>query len=171
MSDLSDLSAAGISDVIPGHILSPLRLQEYGIASKEFAKEFMAIAAASAENLGDIVRDRMISLALAIVAGGSYRYGSQAFDAACKDPTAIPLLLWLSLQIKHPQMSRAEAVAFITPENQPEIRKAVLECAGFEFNPKKAAGKTPEPPQSTGTKSTESSAATGASPKTESVAA
>jgi hypothetical protein len=133
LSDLANLTAAPGADVLPGHVLSPAGLAEFGIIEKEFSREHLAQAADAGADQPKAIADRLLSLAMADVRAGEFNWGRLGFDAKCASGEALPFLLWVVLQIKDSKVTREQAKALITQENQYTVRRAVLECLGFDF--------------------------------------
>lgn len=151
MADLADITAAGRSDVIPGHILSPLTLRDYGSCELEWEAQARADALVMAGGMPDADRRSFIEQTVARIAGGRYAFGSQGFDDAALKTQNLPFLLYLSLRRKHPDMTREKAAEFLDGDNAPDIQSAVLSLAGYEVKKKETSSSPAEP--STGTPS------------------
>lgn len=160
MSDLAKLTAAPNATELPGYILSPFRLADLGELESEFERQHVATATAAAKDLPGDVRQQVITAAVKTIADGLYAWGSPAFDRKCLSASALPAMLWVALKAKHPLMTKAEAAKLITPENQYDLQKAVLELAGFSFDTKKAPAPAPDPAL-TGASSADSSESAG----------
>lgn len=132
--DLSKLSAAGDSASLPGFILSPFRIHQFGQAGQEWASRYLYAVGQAADRLTDRIADKLVSRAADDVRRGRLAYGTDDFDAACFAPEHLPFLLWLSLQPKHPQLTREQAAALLSPENERTVRRAVLEMAGYDLS-------------------------------------
>jgi hypothetical protein len=147
MSQISDAMPTTRSDILPGYVLSKFDIASYGEVEAELKRQHLAVAAASAEGFSDQLRDKIIGAALAQIAAGAFAWGRAGYDAQCQSLQTLPFLLWINLRIKHPQVTRGEAAALITPENTFILRRAILESMGFTFGGD--APKKDEPTQTT----------------------
>jgi hypothetical protein len=123
-SPLAALTGAGRTDVLPGYTLSP-----WTLAPPEFAQA-------------------MISKALDDVKIGEFQWGRAAFKLNVFAATYIPLMLYLSLRGRHPDITRDKAAALLTDENRNTIHRAILENERFIIAKKKdeAPTTTGQPP-------------------------
>ncbi len=171
MSELEKLTAAGNTDALPGHTISPPGLKEIGEAEAHFGRCHIADAAASAIGLDTEVRDVAIDKATARVARREFNYYGPSFRLCCLSAEHFPFLLWLSLRIENAKITQAQAAALVTPENQPIVTKAVLDVWGFDTGKNVGAGgANPSQIQSTGEDSSASSANTETSAMSKSAA-
>jgi hypothetical protein len=171
MSDLEKLTAAGNTDALPGHTISPPGLREIGEAEAHFGRSHIADAAASAAGLDTDVRDVAIDKATARVARREFNYYGNTFKLCCLSAEHFPFLMWLSLRVEKPKITQAQAAALITPENQPIVTKAVLDVWGFDTGKNAEAGEAKQSQsKSTGADSLPSSANTEVLPTSKSAA-
>lgn len=140
MADLAELTAAGLSDVIPGYVLSPLTLRDYGEMEREFEAQSLAEAKVAADGAKEI-----IERALDRIAGGRFSFGSVGFDDAALKVQNLPFLLYLSLRHQHKDVTREKAAAMLDGEDAPQIQAAILSLAGYLVK-KKPEGAPAEPP-------------------------
>jgi hypothetical protein len=168
MSELEKLTAAGNTDALPGHTISPPGLADLAQAEAHFGRAHIADAAACAAGLDTDVRDVAIDKATARVARREFNYYGNSFKLSAEH---FPFLLWLSLRVENPKITQAQAAALITPENQPIVTKAVLDVWGFDTGKNAEAGEANQSQNpSTGADSLPSSANTEALPTSKSAA-
>jgi hypothetical protein len=166
MSDLAELTGAPRADVLPGYTLSMFGLSDFGEAQREFEIAHVAMAGKAAIDLPKQVGQTVIDRALNDVAEKKFAYGKPLFDRAAFDPAHLPALLHICLKTKHPNITRGQAKALLTRENEYDVQRSVLEQMGFDFEQKPKNDQTPAENQSTGGQSLTSSAPTESSAET-----
>jgi hypothetical protein len=165
MSILGDLTAAGNSEIIPGHVLSVPRLLEWAEAEQEAQRQYLWTVADAAAALGAPARDAMYTRAVDNLKSSPFSFGSAAFDAWATSAGALPFLLWLSLRIKEPRMTRAQAAELLARQDARQIMAAVLDLWGYRVQKKAPARPQPAPGgQSTGDVSSVVSSGSAAAP-------
>lgn len=137
--NLPDLVAVERTDVIPGRVLSPLRVKDYGTLQRHFEATYLRVAALASEGLPEAAANRLLSKAQDYITDGRFRFGTAEFDAALFSIDHLPLLLHLALQLKHPDSTPATAELLITDANRYEVRNACMELAGYGVSKKKEA--------------------------------
>lgn len=142
MSDLSQLTGAGDTTIIPGYTLSPFSLAAYGEVEQELEREHMATAAAAGVGLPEALQTKLVDAAAKDVRNGAFNYGSPAFDRRIKAQHNTPFLLWTCLKIKAPQTSRAQADELLKGSNRDVVYWAILGFMGWE-KPKATPPKQP----------------------------
>nr|WP_294515921.1 hypothetical protein [uncultured Rhodopila sp.] len=163
-ADLAALAAAGRTDVIPKHTLSPLRIRDFGELQRHFESTCLRVASNAGEGLSEDQAQRVLDRALVLVGIGFFRYGSDGFDGMILAIDQLPTLLWACLRAKHPRITPAAAELLITDENRTTVRSVCLELAGYGPRPKKKEQSDPPtgpesspPSESEGSPSTTSS--------------
>jgi hypothetical protein len=142
MSVLTDLTAAGDSATIPGHVLFPPRLLEWAEAEQEAQRQYLCTVADSAAGLPAAARDTMYLRAVDNLKSSPFAFGSAAFDAWATSASALPFLVWLSLRINEPGMTRAQAAELLVQHDARRIMGSVLDLWGYRVQ-KKAPPRTP----------------------------
>jgi hypothetical protein len=147
-SPLAALTGAGRTDVIPGYTLSPWTLRDYGEMESEFARNYLSTVCNAAATAPPEFAQAMISKALDDVKIGEFQWGRAAFKLNVFAATYIPLMLYLSLRGRHPDITRDKAAALLTDENRNTIHRAILENERFIIAKKKdeAPTTTGQPP-------------------------
>lgn len=169
---LADMVGSPRSDVVPGFLMSPFSVEAFAQAEFEFARKHLEIVGAAAEACSDRIAEMMLRVANNEVANKQFTYGSTGFRVCCFSQNNIPLLFWLTLQPRHPMLTREEARKLITPANEAAVTRATLELIGYSFapTPKKNPETNPPPtPPLTGETSSPGSAS-GESPEPKSPA-
>jgi hypothetical protein len=131
LSTLADLTAAGRSDVLPGYVLSPPRLREWGDAETEAAASYIRAVRQSCLGLPAEVSVALMQQALDLVASGEFGMGMPKLDAYLRSATAAPFALWLCLRVKHPQVTRDAVDEVTASASEEDVARAVLELWGF----------------------------------------
>jgi len=149
MSVLTDLTAAGDSATIPGHVLSPPRLLEWAEAEQEAQRQYLWAVADAAAGLHNATRDAMYLRAVDNLKTSPFAFGSAAFDAWATSASALSFLLWMSLRIKQPRLTRAQAAELLVQHDARRIMSAVLDLWGYRVQ-KKAPARPPSDVPSTG---------------------
>jgi hypothetical protein len=132
MSDLQHLTAAGNSSLIPGHTISPPRLIEWAEAETEAAENYLRTVVRASADLPSATRDSLHARAVDNLRNSPFAFGSAGFDAWALSAAAMPFLLWLSLRIRHPRVSRNSAAEFLRRSNSDDIIKAVWDAWGYD---------------------------------------
>jgi hypothetical protein len=132
MSELANAVAAGISQPLPGYILSPPRLLEYGEAELEFENDYRANVRETSAHLPVEQQREIVKEAIELIQAGEFALRGKYFDRCCLNPKKLPLLVWLSLRVKHPQITREQIAELLTLENEPDVTRAVFELWGFD---------------------------------------
>jgi hypothetical protein len=156
MSVLGDLTAAGDSEIIPGHTLCVPRLLEWAEAEQEAQRQYLWTIAEAASALGAPARDAMYQRAVDNLKSSPFSFGSSAFDAWATSAGALPFLLWLSLRASEPRMTRAQAAELLIQQDAKRIMPAVLELWGYRLQ-KKAPARHAAPSESPSTGAASSS--------------
>lgn len=162
MSQLSNLTDAGRSDVIPGYVLSAPRLRHWGQAEDAFARWHVARVGRSVAKLPLAMQERVVNAAVAEVKAGEFTIGMPGFDAFARSARGTLYMFRHCLRVKHPQVTNAEADRLFG-EHETAAAAATLALLGYEVpgagDPaKKARGRTARPAHSTGSRSTKPSA-------------
>lgn len=172
MSKLSDLGDAGRADVIPGYIVSKLRLPDYGLAESAFARWYMSrVVRVACETRADphdrakrvpvfppAMQEKAIELAQREVGSGWFNFSMPGFDLMAKSSQGLSLILWLSLRIKHPDVTRAKARELMRTADEVRLTEALFEAMGFTaVRKKKAANRSKPPSPSSGEESSTTS--------------
>jgi len=134
MSALTDLTAAGDSSTLPGLLLSPPRLLEWAEAEQEAQRQYLSSIAAT--DLPTAARDAMYARAIDNLRDAPFSFGSPQFDAWATSASALPMLLWLSLRIKQPQITRSAAAELLIHHDNAQIIAAVLNLWGYRAEKK-----------------------------------
>lgn len=145
MSVLTDLTAAGDSEIIPGHVLSVPRLLEWAEAEQEAQRQYLWIVADAAAGLPAAAREAMYVRAVDNLKSCPFAFGSASFDAWATSAGAMPFLVWMSLRIKQPRLTRAQAAELLIQHDARRIMSAVLDLWGYRVQ-KKAPPRPPAPP-------------------------
>jgi hypothetical protein len=150
MARLSDMTAAGRSDVLPGYVLSPPRLREWGEAEAEAGRCAVRVARALAEELPADRQREVLATAYEEVTSGAYSMGMPKLDAFLRAAANAPFIQWLCLRVKHPQVGRADMPTIVTEDVEEDVQRASLELWGFLPPLKKrtarAGRQNPSPP-------------------------
>jgi hypothetical protein len=154
LSELAKLTAAPREDILPGYKLWPAGLLDYAVVEEHLARQHLTLAASASVGLPDDVASLLIHAATDDVAAGRFKYGRAAFDAHVNPKSMTPFLLHVLLRREHARITRDQAAALITPDNEADVRRGVLELFGYAFGPanqaqeKKAEAETGTGPQS-----------------------
>lgn len=148
MSELAKLTAAPLTDVLPGYTLSPPTLADFGQQEAELERRHIATAGAAAVGLPASVAEAIIKAATNDVASGKFKFGRAAFDAHTLAPTSLPFLLYLTLRRNHADLTREKTASLVKTENEAKLNRAVLKLFGYPVDgepadPKNGAGATP----------------------------
>lgn len=147
MSEIADLTAAGRADLLPGYILSPFTWGMYGQCEQEWEQQLLADAAKASFGLPIPTAEALFGAAITKKTSGMYAHGAPGFDMKANARTSVPFLVWLSLEPKHPQMTRGEVAKMVDALPKSDfykLRRGVLELMGYSFDPKPLGG-TPAP--------------------------
>jgi hypothetical protein len=136
-SPLAALTGAGRTDVLPGYTLSPWTLRDYGEMESEFARNYLATVCNAAASAPPEFAQAMISRALEDVKIGEFQWGRAAFKLNVFAATYVPLMLYLSLRTRHPEITREKAAALLTDGNRNMVHRAILENERFYVAKKK----------------------------------
>jgi hypothetical protein len=147
MSELSKLTGAGNTTALPGYTLSPPGLRELGEAESEFARSYLADVTAGAKDSDPETRKSVLKEATLLVANSHFNYYGVGFGLACMSARHIPFLVWLAARINKPDLTREQAEALLTRENEPAISRVVLEIMGVVPDPNARAGDAKEMPK------------------------
>lgn len=168
MSELSKLTSAGDASALPGYIISPLRLSDFGVLEERFAEWHVRRAERGARRASHDVAADVINKAVERTETGEFTYGMPLFRMRCISSRGMSLILWLSLKIKHPQMTLSQVRDLRNnATNQYALGDAIMAAAGFSEgspatsepaeSPSQSDGATSSPPSETaaldGTKS------------------
>jgi hypothetical protein len=131
MDRLSQIAAAGRSDVLPGYIFSRPRLREWGEAEEEAAQSHLRTVRTACEGSSPDIQRQMIGEAVDLISDGAFSMGMPKLDAFLRSAKTSPYLVWLCLNKKHPQVTREQAAALITEDVEEAVARAALELWGF----------------------------------------
>lgn len=131
MSKLSDRTAAGRHDVVPGYILSPPRLREQGVAEDAFARWYIERVERGTRNVAAELRKELLNSAQRDVRDGYFSIGMPGHDAAGLSARGTRLMFWLSLRIKHPQITYPQASELLDDGEQAKFTAATQELWGY----------------------------------------
>jgi hypothetical protein len=135
-STLQTLTASGNSSLIPDHTISPPRLLEWADAESEAAEQYLrAIALASAE-LPEAIRHHMQQRAVDNLKDSPLALGTAGFVAWAISARAVTFLLWLSLRIRHPGVTRHQCAQWLAGPNGQRIAQAVWDLWGYGIEKK-----------------------------------
>lgn len=144
MSEVSLLTRAPRSDVLPGYTLTPFDWSAYGEAEEEFDIAHRRKAGKAAIGLPPEIQDKLIAAASFDGQSGAFAYGTFGFDAKVRSGSGLDFLLWVALKPCHPKITLAEAGRLVTRENKPAVHRAVMECMAYKFDqPKKTEDSGP----------------------------
>lgn len=142
MSQLSELTGTGVPDVIPGHVISPVDLDQ--MAAVELYLE--SLHRASCENdavpMNEKQRNSARQQADAAIASGLLSAESPFFNGHMNRKSIVQFLLWINLRVATPGITFDETKKLLKKltdgrfHQHPyfwKIRKAVLEKWGFNF--------------------------------------
>lgn len=158
---LPQIIGAGNSSALPGYIISPLRFREFGIAEERFAEWHIQRAERGVRRASTDVAQGVINTAIRHTESGAFSYGMPEFRLRCLSSRGLSLILWLSLRIKHPQITFAQAKDLRDgAASQDALTDAVMEAAGFtESSLTNEINQGQQPPSSGGASSQPSVAA------------
>jgi len=132
-SSLADLAGAGLSNVIPGHTLSPPTLADYAKAEREFYRKYAQLIADFIRPLPATVQEKIALRAAADMHDGSFSFGAAAFRSWALSATGLYVLVWLSLQTNHPHLSLDEATKLVNQYNSDgSLAKLVWDLWGYQ---------------------------------------
>jgi hypothetical protein len=140
MCILSNLAAAGNSSLIPDHTISPPRLLEWAEAETEAAEQYMRTVASAAGELPETVRQRIYDRAVDNIKDSPLALGTAGFDAWAISARAVPFLLWLSVRVRHPSVTRNQVAGWLNGPRGREIARAVWDLWGYGDEKKVTAG-------------------------------
>jgi hypothetical protein len=133
MSQLSELTAAERTDVLPGYVLSPPRLREHGVAEDSFARWYIERVERGTRRIPSDVRRAMLDIAVKDMRDGYFTVGQPGYDAFALSARGTRLMFWLSLRIKHPQITHKEAgELFDKQADEKSVTDAVFALWGYE---------------------------------------
>jgi hypothetical protein len=141
---LADLVGSPRTDVIPGFQLSSFTVDMLAQAEFEFSRKHLEVVMAAAESATDRIAGMMLRVANEHIADKQFVFGSRGFRINVWLQQNVPFLLYLSLQPKHPDMTRTKAAAMVTPDNEMKTHRCLLELMGFKLDPEKKITE-PEP--------------------------
>lgn len=129
---LADILATPRHDILKGFVLSPFSIEMFEMAEQEFSRKHLAVTASAAENVTDRIAQMMLQIANNDVANRRFAFDTPGYRVCAFTNSNLPFMLWLSLSVKHPQLSQAEASKLLTSENEGAIRKAIFELQGYK---------------------------------------
>jgi len=152
MPTLAQLTDAGNSTALPGYIISNLRLSEFGIAEERFAEWHIQRAERGVRRARTDVAQGVITEAIKHTESGAFTYGMPGFGARCLSSRGMVLILWLSLRIKHPQVTLAQSKDLRDgAASQDALTNAIMQAAGFsEPSPPAETAQADQQPQPAG---------------------
>lgn len=158
MSQLSDIAGSGRTNVIPGYVLSQLQLPDYGFAEDAFARWYIQRVTLGARKATEAIQLKAIESAQKDITSGWLTFAMPGFDAMLKSAKGMELMTWLSLRIKHHDITRAKTRELIRAVDENLLARALLDMMGFTASRKKKRAPIASPPSpSTGTPSIPSS--------------
>lgn len=131
MSELSELTAAGRSDVVPGYVLSPPRLREHGIAEDAFARLYLQRVTKGTKGLAPDVQAVIIREAQKDVRDGYFTVRMPGYDSMANSAKGVFTMFLLSLRVKHETMRAADARKLLEAGSESRITDAVYELWGY----------------------------------------
>jgi hypothetical protein len=145
LTELEKKTVARITDLIPKHTLTTLRLSALAALERHFEAAHLKVAATAASELPKRAGDALLDKAMQYVEEGNLRYGMVGFYRALHRLDNLPALLCECLKEAHPKMTPAAAGMLIPDDDFPQrtkIRNTCVELAGYE-QPKKEPPQTP----------------------------
>jgi hypothetical protein len=138
MSTLAKLSGAGDSAVLPGYRLSPMEMSDFGELEREFELHALGTAAALARALPEQMGERAVQRAEKKVDEGYWAWGGLGFDSEALKLQNAPLLLYMELRRRHPDVTR-DAADKLWREHprQGSLHDTILDFAGYSKSRKK----------------------------------
>jgi hypothetical protein len=137
MLDVEKITGAPRADIITGELLAPFTSEMFGMVSGYFRRrvitEYAGIAAElrkekpSRENEAQAVLEVLDMK----TRNGDYNWSRPGFIAEAFDIANLPFLLWLSLRVKKPKISLAEATAMITQDNAKQVQTGILQLMRY----------------------------------------
>jgi hypothetical protein len=118
---LADLTGAPLENALPDHVLSPPSLADYGKAEREFCRQYGAMVADFIKPLPPALQEKIALKAAADVHNGSMLFGTALFRSWALSANGLHVLAWLSLQVKHPQLSLSQATILVSAHNNDGI--------------------------------------------------
>lgn len=131
MSQLSNLTGAGRTDLVPGYVLSPPRLREQAIAEDAFPRWYLNRIERGTRKLNPELRQAMLRTAAVDVRDGYFTVGMPGYDAMAMSAKGTALMFSLSLRVKHPQVTSEEAGKLFDAADESKITAAVQELWGY----------------------------------------
>jgi hypothetical protein len=139
ITDLQELASSGNSAVIAGHTLRAPRLIEWADAEIEANRNYLQSVALAAAELPEGVRQGMHARAVDNLKDHPLVFGSAGFDAWALSAGALPILVWLSLRISQPKVSRQQAAQILSSGDGDAIARAVWDLWGYRDAKKRPA--------------------------------
>lgn len=121
--DSEKVLGVGRDDVISGYTLSWFRLDMMGQAGAYFRR-------LAKENAVSEDEARSYSLT------NAFSIQSPEFFLAARDLANLPYLTYISLKVKHNDMTLEKARALATPDLEKKIMEAIIELMGYTFEKK-----------------------------------
>jgi hypothetical protein len=131
---------AGISDVLGGEssklfngewILSRFGLRQFAETEQEFVADYLASVGMAAARVPPLIGDRLIEKATIAVASGYLCCGSPEFNVQALLDHRLPFLTYVSLKVKHADITREQAEALAIAEDRDNLRKAIRAAMGY----------------------------------------
>lgn len=164
MSDLEKVADVGRADVIPGYIVSRPRLKQMGAAESLAKNQYLGDVTAFAKllteaALPELARDAVLNANDALK-NKQFSVLRPLFNQWLIAETNLPVVLMLSLQVKHPDVTLQKAMELcdVELEDREQIALAVLTLWGMDFTTKKKGGEKTTIDPSTGTESSTAAA-------------
>ena len=140
-STLQNLTASGNSSLIPDHTISLPRLLEWADAESEADEQYLRSVALASAELPDAIRKQMQDRAVDNLKDSPLALGTAGFDAWAISARAVTFLLWLSLRIRHPAVTRHQCAEWLAGPNGQRIAQTVWDLWGYGTEKKVSASR------------------------------
>lgn len=129
----ADILQSGRSDVIPDYILSRFPLPTFGEMEHEFGRQW-ADQLVTADPVSDpeLWKAEKEFASGKLKERGQFAFGTEAFDARFVSLESVPFVLYLSLRVKHPTITRRAAAALLDDDNFFRVRTELLDLMGYK---------------------------------------
>lgn len=131
MSDQVNTVDIGRADVIPGYILSKPGIKEIGEAEMEFARRYFTTIAAGIVGLPDKLQREIVLDAKNDILYAQFASGGSVYRVWSLARSSLPLLTWLSLRVKHADMSLEKVAKLYVDGDADKIAAATWEVWGI----------------------------------------
>lgn len=131
MSDQVNTVYVGRADVIPGYILSKPGIKEIGEAEQEFARRYLAMIGAGMAGLSDKLQRDVALDAKNDILYAQFASGGSVYRVWSLARSSLPLLTWLSLRVKHADMSLEKVAKMYVDGDADKMAAATWEVWGI----------------------------------------